>query len=110
MVEPERQLSGYRQFDEAAVARLAFIVRAKGLGFTLSEIKELLSLWFDRNTACCDVRRKAEQKISDIEDRIQALHAMKRSLKKLIDQCQKRGTLDDCPLFDGLASRKKGST
>ena len=106
LIEPERQSSGYRQFDEAAVARLTFIIRAKGLGFTLSEIKELLALWFDPVTTCCDVRRRAEQKISDIEGRVQALQAMKRSLKKLIDQCQKRGTLDDCPLLYGLTAPK----
>jgi len=106
MIEPERQSSGYRQFDEAAIARLTFIIRAKGLGFTLSEIKELLALWFDPVTTCCDVRRRAEQKIGDIEERIQALRAMKRSLKNLIDQCQKRGTLDDCPLLYGLTAPK----
>ena len=59
-------------------------------------------MWFDPVTTCCDVRRRAEQKISDIEGRDQALQAMKRSLKKLIDQCQKRGTLHDCPLLYGL--------
>lgn len=103
LIEPERQSSGYRQFDEAAIARLNFIMRAKGLGFTLAEIKELLALWFDPVTTCCDVRRRAEQKISDIEERVRALQAMKRSLKKLIDQCQKQGTLEDCPLLYGLA-------
>lgn len=110
MIEPERQSSGYRQFDEAAIARLTFIIRAKGLGFTLSEIKELLALWFDPVTTCCDVRRRAEQKISDIEGRVQALQAMKRSLKKLIDQCQKRGTLDDCPLLYGLTPPKTATS
>ena len=103
LLEPERRPSGYRQFDEAAIARLTFIIRAKGLGFTLSEIKELLALWFDPVTTCCDVRRRAEQKISDIDERVRALQAMKRSLKKLIDQCQQRGKLEDCPLLYGLA-------
>lgn len=102
LIEPERQSSGYRQFDEAAIARLTFIIRAKGLGFTLSEIKNLLVLWFDPVTTCCEVRQMAEHKIGDIEARIQALQAMKRSLKRLIRQCQKRGTLNDCPLLYGL--------
>lgn len=102
LMQPERQSSGYRQFDEAAVSRLTFIMRTKGLGFTLSEIKDLLALWFDPMTTCCDVRRRAETKIGDIKERVQALLAMKRSLRKLIEQCQKRGTLDDCPLLYGL--------
>lgn len=41
-------------------------------------------------------------RLDNIEERVQALQAMKRSLKKLIEQCQKRGTLDDCPLLYGL--------
>ena len=100
--EPERQASGYRQYDEGVIARLEFILRAKGLGFTLSEIKELLSLRFDPVTTCCDVRRKAEQKIKEIEERIGALRGIKRSLKRLIEQCQRRDTLDECPILYGL--------
>ena len=47
LAEPDRRPSGYRQYDGAVVARLQFIRRAKELGFTLAEIKELLGLWFD---------------------------------------------------------------
>lgn len=105
--EPERQSSGYRQFDESAVARLNFIIRSKKLGFTLSEIKELLALWFEPATKCCDVRNKAEQKICDIEERVQALQTMKRSLKRLIEQCKKRGTVEECPLLVDLTLPNK---
>ena len=53
--EPERKPSGYRQYDEAVIARLQFIRRAKELGFTLGEIRELLGLWFGK----CEVRSRA---------------------------------------------------
>ena len=102
LAEPDRRPSGYRQYDNTVVARLRFIRRAKELGFTLSEINELLGLWFDKDTQCCDVRRKALAKNYEIELKVKALQSMKRSLKKLIAQCQQRGSLRDCPLLDGL--------
>ena len=102
LAEPDRRPSGFRQYDDTVVARLRFIRRAKELGFTLSEINELLGLWFDKDTQCCDVRRKALEKIDEIELKVKALQSMKRSLKKLIAQCQQRGSLRDCPLLDGL--------
>ena len=105
--EPERRPSGYRQYDETVVAHLRFIRRCKELGFTLSEINELLSLWFDEDTKCCDVRKKAQAKIEEVEEKVKGLNRMKRSLKKLIAQCQQRGSLDNCPLLDGLESQQQ---
>ena len=105
--EPDRKPSGYRQYDESVVARIRFILRSKELGFTLAEINELLSLWFDTDTKCCDVRKKAQTKIEDIEKKVKTLNGMRRSLKKLIDQCQQRGSLRDCPLLDGLGNRER---
>lgn len=105
--EPDRKPSGYRQYDESVVARLRFIRRSKELGFTLSEINELLSLWFDTETKCSDVRTKAQTKIEEIEEKVKTLNGMKRSLKKLIDQCHDRGSLDGCPLLDGLGERER---
>ena len=105
--EPDRKPSGYRQYDESVVARVRFIRRSKELGFTLTEISDLLSLWFDEGTKCTNVRKKALTKIEEIEDKIKSLNKMKRSLKKVIDQCHDRGTLDGCPLLDGLGDREQ---
>lgn len=102
LLQPTRRASGYRQFDESAVARLTFILRSKDLGFTLAEIKELLGLWFDPSSTCCEVRKRAEDKIREIEGKIRSLRSMKRSLKRLITQCQQRSTKTDCPLLQGL--------
>jgi MerR family copper efflux transcriptional regulator len=100
--EPERRPSGYRQFDESIVARLRFIRRAKELGFTLREIKELLSLKLDRSTTCADVKNRAEVKITDIEAKIESLKRMKRALVKLTKACSGRGETSDCPILDAL--------
>ena len=99
---PKRRPSGYRQYDDAVVARLQFVRRTKELGFTLAEIKDLLGLWFNDSTKCVHVRQRAAQKIDDIEARIQTLQGMKRSLKKIISQCEGRSSVKSCPLWEGL--------
>jgi len=68
--EPSRTGSGYRQYDEETVARLRFIRQAKVLGFTLGEIKELLSLRCQPKASSADVKRQAQAKIGDIETKI----------------------------------------
>lgn len=101
--EPPRGQSGYRQYGEDAIARLRFIKRAKQLGFTLKEIKELLALRRDPSTPAVDVKRRAEAKITDIEMKIKALQKMKKALVKLTTACSKHGTSGECPLLDALA-------
>ena len=81
--EPARKESGYRQYPEDVVARLRFIKRAKELGFSLKEIKELLALRVDPDTTCADVRSRAEAKIADVEEKIKALQRIKKALVKL---------------------------
>jgi Hg(II)-responsive transcriptional regulator len=99
LAEPERKASGYRQYDESVVKRLKFIRNSKELGFTLAEIKELLALWFDPNTRCQHVRQRAELKIVDIEEKVRSLQKMKRSLKRIISQCETKESVDKCPLW-----------
>jgi MerR family mercuric resistance operon transcriptional regulator len=105
--EPARRPSGYRQFDEGIVARLRFVRRAKELGFTLKEIKELLSLKLDPSTTCADVKSRAEVKIEDIEQRIRTLQRMKRALAKLTKACSGRGKTSDCPILDALDNEEQ---
>lgn len=97
LLEPKRRPSGYRQYDEATVERLEYIRRAKELGFTLSEIKELLSLSFAHSN-CDHIRQRTEGRITDIENKIRSLQQMKRSLRKILERCQTKNSTDDCPL------------
>lgn len=100
--EPARKASGYRQFGEEVVARLRFIRRAKELGFTLKEIRELLSLKVDPSTSCAEVKGRTEAKLADIEARIKSLKRMKRALAKLNRDCSGRGTTSECPILEAL--------
>ncbi|REJ66664.1 MAG: MerR family transcriptional regulator [Planctomycetota bacterium] len=100
--EPPRRESGYREYPESVIARLRFIKRAKELGFTLGEIKELLSLKIDPSTTCADVRQRAELKIDNIEAKIRTLQRMKKALVKLTKACDQRGPTDECPILESL--------
>jgi len=104
MPEPLRRESGYRQYSEPDVTRIKFIKRAQGLGFTLKEISELLSLRVDPDTTCGDVKRRAEVKIADMEEKIKALQRMKRALTKLASTCRGRGPTTECPILEVLNS------
>ena len=105
LAKPARTASGYRQFDEEVIARLLFIQRAKELGFTLNEIKELLSLRVDPDTSCEDVRTRAEVKIADIENKIASLTRMKKALVRLSQECCEKGGGAECPILDALDGR-----
>src|SRR5467141_2837814 len=78
--KPPRTHSGYRVFSEDAVVRLRFVKHAQELGFSLKEIKELLSLRVKPGSSCADVRRKAEAKITDVDQKIRRLQAIKGAL------------------------------
>ena len=99
--EPPRRFSGYREYDDEVVSRLGFIRRAKDLGFTLKEIKELLSLRHDPSTPAADLKRRAKAKIADIETKIQTLQKMKEALEHLTSACRGHAS-SECPLLHAL--------
>jgi len=100
--EPPRRDSGYREYTSEAISRVHFIRRAKELGFTLKEIHELLTLRVDPTTTCRDVRRRAETKIHDIEEKIRLLGSMRTALRRLTAQCRGKGPVSECPILDSL--------
>lgn len=106
--EPPRKASGYRQYGADVVDRISFIKRAKELGFTLNEINELLQLRLDPEGNCDEVRRRAEQKIVDIESKLRQLRAMKRAISKLVRACAHDRQPDRCPILESLEKPSKG--
>lgn len=77
---PPRTPSGYRLYAEVAVARIRFIKRAQALGFSLSEIRDLLALRVRRVSECATVERKVQGQIALVEHKIRELNRMKRGL------------------------------
>lgn len=102
LAEPSRLASGYRMFPETAVRRVRFIKRAQELGFSLAEIREVLSLREDTRVGAQAMRERAQAKIADIEEKIRTLRAMRSALHRLAEKCPGRGPLSDCPILDAL--------
>lgn len=100
--KPSRSASNYRLYDEDTVRRIRFIKRAQELGFTLHEIKELLSLRAEPRAGCADVRERAHTKVQDIDEKIRTLQAMRRALSTLMSECTGRGGISECPILDAL--------
>lgn len=96
-----RLASGYRRYGEDELKRLRFIRRAKALGFTLDEIRDLLSLSGERNVA--KVKRAAEAKLADIEQRVAELQRIRRGLRTLIAACPGHGRAEACPILNALS-------
>jgi len=106
LVEPAERSSGnYRLYGERDILTLRFIERARRLGFSLKEVKELMALWRDRQRASADVRRLAESQMRRIDERLAKLTEMRRTLQHLIEQCH-GDHRPDCPILDELAHER----
>jgi MerR family copper efflux transcriptional regulator len=99
---PMRRASGYRMYDQTAVDQLRFIRRAKNLGFSLDEIRDLLALSRDRARGVEGVKQRAEQRLSAIDERLAELTQVRKGLAQLIALCPGRGDLANCPILDAL--------
>ena len=100
--KPPRTRAGYRVFPQDAARRLRFIKRAQELGFSLSEIRELLSLRTRPGISRADIRARAAAKIADVDEKIQALEGIKKALRTLTDRCDGCGPLTACPILETL--------
>jgi DNA-binding transcriptional MerR regulator len=100
---PARLASGYRRYDTGDVARLRFVRRAKGLGFTLSEIRELLALSGRREDDMGTLKAAATMKLADVEVRLAELTRIRDGLETLIASCPGHGALEQCPILNALA-------
>lgn len=102
LIRPLRAGNGYRSFTERDLHKLAFIGRARSLGFTIDDCRTLLSLYEDGARASADVRRIAEDHLGRIAAKITELEAMRRTLRDLIATCH-GDHRPDCPILDDLA-------
>jgi len=100
--DPERTASNYRVYGGDTLRRVRFIRRAQELGFTLSEIKELLELRASPRSCCADVRERSEAKIRDIDEKVRTLQAMRKALARLVRACSGRGPVTECPILESL--------
>ena len=104
---PLRRASGYRDYLDADVDRLRFMRRAKGLGFTLHEIRELLSLTAMSGDDMSALNAQTQAKLRDVEDRIHSLTRIREALQSLVAACPGHGSLDRCPILAALSSEPR---
>jgi Cu(I)-responsive transcriptional regulator len=101
-----RQDNGYRVYGEDDLHMLRFVERARRLGFTVDDCRQLLALYRDRDRASAEVKALTEQRMRDIEHRIEELVAMRRTLADLAARCH-GDERPDCPILDDLAEGDK---
>ena len=102
LVRPRRGANGYRAFAESDVHKLAFLARARSLGFAIDDCRALLALYEDKARSSADVKRLAEAHLAEIDRKIAELAAMRATLARLVDQCH-GDDRPDCPILDDIA-------
>ena len=101
--QPPRRSSGYREYPPETVERVRFIKRAQELGFSLKEVQDLLDLKERAGARSGRIRRVAEGKLEEIEQKIRDLEAMKKSLAALLSACDGKKPIASCPIIESLS-------
>lgn len=103
LVEPLRSSNGYRSFRESDLHKLAFLGRARSLGFTIDDCRNLLKLYEDRERASADVKQIATEHLVRIDHKIEELTEMRKTLAHLVKACA-GDHRPDCPILADLAA------
>ena len=96
-----RSASGYRLYSQGDVDRLRFVRRAKGLGFALGDIRDLLRLQ-DNKGKRREVKSVAERRLADLDQRLAELSALRTALASLVESCSGQGSIQGCPIIEGV--------
>ena len=102
LIKPARADNGYRDYGDNDIHRLRFLQRSRSLGFTIEECRLLLSLYEDDHRASADVKSIAEEKIAQVDRKIDELKALRQTLAALSKNCH-GDDRPDCPIIDDLA-------
>lgn len=105
LVAPARAANGYRVYQDSDLHKLAFVGRARSLGFSLDDCRALLSLYEDRSRASADVKALALGHVAEIDRKLAEMTAIKSELQRLVSACH-GDDRPDCPIVEGLAGEK----
>ncbi|WP_366655923.1 Cu(I)-responsive transcriptional regulator [Fodinicurvata sp. EGI_FJ10296] len=101
-----RGSNGYRHYTPSDAHTLAFINRARRLGFSIEKIGRLVHLWQNQERSSAEVKRIALDHVDELSRRIDDLEAMRRTLVHLADCCQ-GDNRPDCPILEDLAAKRR---
>lgn len=104
-----RTVSSYRVYGDKDVHTLQFVRRARDLGFSVQQIKELLALWGDRSRNSADVKAVALEHIAELESKIAAIEEMTKTLKHLACHCH-GDDRPECPIIEEIAKVDDGKS
>ena len=107
LVHPDRAANGYRDYSDEDVHGLAFLKRARGLGFSIEECRQLMALYRDKSRASHDVREIAVAHVAAIDGKIAELQSMRRTLDTLVHACH-GDSRPDCPILEDIAGMAGG--
>ncbi len=99
----DRTFSNYRIYSGNDVHTLRFIKRARGLGFSMNQIKALLGLWQERRRSSAQVKKLAMAHVEEMEQRIAEMQDMCKSLRTLAERCH-GDERPECPILDDLSA------
>lgn len=102
LIRPVRDTNGYRRFRDSDIHKLAFLARARSLGFSIDECRALLDLYTDHHRASAAVKAIARDHLQSIDRKIAELQSMRATLAELVDKCH-GDDRPDCPILDDLA-------
>ena len=102
LLKPARGDNGYRDYSDEDVHRLRFLQRARSLGFSVEECRQLLSLYGDTRRESADVKAIAEAKLVEIDRKIAELMGLRRTLQHLVHACH-GDERPDCPILEELS-------
>lgn len=101
--------AGYRQYGEKDLRTLQFIRRSRDLGFSIEEIRGLVSLWQDRTRPSREVKALAKQHLDFLDRKLEELQSMKHALAHLVSCCH-GDERPDCPILESLAGKEVSAT
>lgn len=102
LITPARGENGYRKFSESDLHKLAFVGRARHLGFSIEDCRNLLALWGDNGRSSADVRAIAQSHLEQIEAKLKELSEMRDTLARLVHCCA-GDNRPDCPILEDLS-------
>lgn len=100
--EPERTPSGYRLYPPGEVERVRFIRRARGLGFSLAEVRHFFELSRDPGGDCVDLCGAVDAKLDELQEKIRELQAKRRALERLRKECPECVPIEECLVLSRL--------
>ena len=104
LISPARDANGYRSFSDSDLHKLAFLGRARSMGFSIEDCRTLMALYEDQDRASADVKRVAQNHLAQIDAKLAELNQMRETLAHLVTCCA-GDERPDCPILKDLSAK-----